>query len=68
MQLVEHGDDEVESLEPDKLDLAQMSDASISLYEKEVKNRCERLKASKKYFENFGDRLMQSLGAKMLTA
>ena len=66
LQLVEHGDEVVESLEPDKLDLLKMSDAAIVLYEEEVKNRSERLKASRKYFENFGDRIVQQMGAKML--
>ena len=33
LQLVEHGDEAVESLEPDKLDLLKMTDAGTALYE-----------------------------------
>ena len=65
-QLVAHGDEEVEVLEPDKLELVKMTDKELVAFEREVENRAGRLKASKKYFGTFADRLVEAIGAKML--
>ena len=65
-QHVEGGDQVVEALEADKLDLQFFDEKGLQAYEKEVENRCQRLKNSKKYFEAFGDRLLHDLGAKLL--
>ena len=44
LQLVAHGDEDVEVLESDKLELVKMTDKELVAFESQVKDRTARLK------------------------